>query len=129
MRYLLDADWVIRFLQGRRDAGELIGTLADEGLGLSIITYGEIWEGLLSTQAEQRVDDFNEFVACVDLVTLDVDAARHYGRVRSRLRSEGLLIPDNDLWLAATAVRHDLTLISFDQHFTRVPGLKVYHHP
>ncbi len=39
MNYLLDADWVISFFNGRANAVALVGKLADEGIALSIIIY------------------------------------------------------------------------------------------
>ena len=49
MTYLLDADWIISFLNGRANAIKLIGDLADQGLAMSIITWGEICEGVLAS--------------------------------------------------------------------------------
>ncbi len=123
--YLLDADWVISFLNGRANAVELLARLADDGVALSIITWGEIYEGLLGVpDAMGRISQLEAFTAALDLVTLDLEIARSYGQLRSTLRAQGSLIPDNDLWVAATALAHDLTLVSRDRHFARVPGLK-----
>ncbi|MEA2511263.1 MAG: hypothetical protein QOJ59_750, partial [Thermomicrobiales bacterium] len=48
-------------------------------------------------------------------------------RIRSFLRSQGRLIPDIDLQIAATAVSLDLTLVTRNlRHFSRIPGLKIY---
>jgi len=58
---------------------------------------------------------------------IDLITALRYATIRSDLRSKGQLIPDNDLWIAATALAHDLTLATGDRHFERVPGLKLYH--
>ena len=60
----------------------------------------------------------------LDVVGIDLETARTFGEYRARLRQEGNPIPDHDLWIAATAVRHDLTLISRDRHFERIPNLK-----
>jgi len=37
----------------------------------------------------------------------------------------GKPIPTNDLWVAAQALEHGAVLITFDQHFHDVPGLRV----
>jgi predicted nucleic acid-binding protein len=45
---------------------------------------------------------------------------------RAALRQQGLLIPDMDLLIAATALEHDLTLVTRNQrHFVRLPGLQM----
>ncbi len=127
MIYLLDADWIISFLNGRPEAVDTIRQLADEGIVISVITWGEIYEGLLALpDSERRLAQFEDFTASIDLVSPNVVVAREYARTRSHLRSQGLLIPDNDLWIAATALAFDLTLVSRDQHFLRIPGLRLY---
>ena len=124
MIYLLDADWIISFLNGRSEAVEAVSRLADEGIVVSIITWGEIYEGLLAvSEPERRLAQFEEFTLNLDLIAPDIVVARHYAQTRAQLRSQGLLIPDNDLWIAATALAFDLTLVSRDDHFTRIPGL------
>lgn len=125
MKYLLDADWVISFLNGKREAVELVAKLAEEGIALSVIGCGEIYEGLL-TRSEHDLAQFNALVTKIDVLAPDVDVARHYAQIRSQLRAEGRLIPDNDLWIAATALAHKLAIVSRDEHFSRIPNLKVY---
>ena len=70
MRYLLDTDWVVSFLNGRRAAVELGATLATHGIALSIITLGEIYEGLpRSSDYERRRAQVEAFVANLDLIS------------------------------------------------------------
>lgn len=127
MIYLIDADWLISFLNGRPEAVQTLSQLADEGIVVSIITWGEIYEGLLTLpDSDRRLAEFEEFTVNIDLIAPDVGVARQYAQIRSRLRSEGLLIPDNDLWIAATALAFDLTIVSRDQHFVRIPDLRRY---
>lgn len=127
MSYLLDADWIISFLNGQRRANELINQLAQAGLFVSVVAYGEVYEGLLARpEFDKHFEALSQFVAMVDLLTLDVRTAQTYGTLRAFLRAQGLLIPDNDLWIAATALTHELTVVSRDQHFSRIPDLKTY---
>jgi tRNA(fMet)-specific endonuclease VapC len=124
--YLLDADWIISFLYGRAEAVDLVSSLADEGIAVSIIAYGEICEGLLGgpSPAERRVQ-LEAFLSTVEMLSLDVDVANQFAEIRIDLRSRGMLIPDNDTWIAATARAHDLTLVSRDAHFRRIPNLRI----
>ena len=48
-----------------------------------------------------------------------------YGRLKASLEAQGLNLNDNDLWIAATALTLNFTLISRDKIFTRIPGLMV----
>jgi tRNA(fMet)-specific endonuclease VapC len=51
--------------------------------------------------------------------------SRIYGTLKARFRARGRPIPDNDIWIAATAIRHNLTLITRDVHFADVEDLSV----
>ncbi len=127
MIYLLDADWIISFLNGRPNAVHTVAELAEEGIVISVITWGEIYEGLLGLpDSDRRLAEFEEFTYNIDIISPDVVVARQYAHTRSQLRAQGLLIPDNDLWIPATALAFDLTLASRDQHFARVPGLGIH---
>jgi tRNA(fMet)-specific endonuclease VapC len=59
------------------------------------------------------------------VLVCDVETARHYGRVRNELRRKGRPIPENDIWIAATARQHDLILVTRDPHFDEVEGLPI----
>ena len=55
----------------------------------------------------------------------DAATARVYGYARDTLRRKGRPIPDNDVWIAAVALQHDLVSASRDSHFERVEGLRL----
>jgi len=47
VRYLVDSDWAEDYLAGKSAAVQLLDPLAEEGLAISIATYGEVYEGIL----------------------------------------------------------------------------------
>jgi tRNA(fMet)-specific endonuclease VapC len=50
-----------------------------------------------------------------------------FAQTRTLLRSQGMLIPDMDILIAATALAHNLTLLTRNvRHFQRIPGLARY---
>ena len=52
---------------------------------------------------------------------------RRFARLRGELRQRGLLIPDPDILIAATALTHNLTLVTRNRrHFERIPDLPLY---
>ena len=127
MIYLLDTECVISYLGNRRDAVALIERLSRENTALSVVTIGEVYEGFERLSVpDQRQSVFEEMFPTMLLLAVNMRAARDYAKLRAQLRSTGNLIPDNDLWIAATAVAHDLVLVSRDAHFVRVPGLRVH---
>ena len=58
---------------------------------------------------------------------LDVDelTARKWATMKAKLAAAGTPIPENDIWIAAAAARHGLTLVTHDTHFRRVAGLSL----
>ncbi len=123
--FLVDTDWMADFLNGRSEAVQLLAPLMDQGVAISIITYAELYEGISNLPDDDgRRNDLEALSAGTDVLGIDHEVARVFGRLRSELRRGGQLIPDMDSLIAATALRHDLTLISRDRHFERVPNLK-----
>jgi tRNA(fMet)-specific endonuclease VapC len=51
------------------------------------------------------------------------ETAEQYARLFVQLKRAGTPVPDNDLWIAALALEHDLTLVTRDQHFQYIPQL------
>ncbi|MBI4876058.1 MAG: type II toxin-antitoxin system VapC family toxin [Acidobacteria bacterium] len=64
------------------------------------------------------------FLRTVVLLLPDEGTAEHYGDLKAELARVGKPIPDNDLWIAATARQYDLPLATRDAHFAQVPRLK-----
>ena len=52
------------------------------------------------------------------------ETSRRYGEVKDGSRRKGLPIPENDIWISATAFQHDLVLFTRDSHFDHVEGLR-----
>lgn len=128
MQYLVDSDWAIDYLQRRRRAARLLDALFPYGIGLSIISLGEIYDGLLGSpnreQAEQELQNFLESIQ--DVVPLDDQTCRIFAAERRRLRESGQRIEDPDIYIGATAIRHNLTLLTNNRrHFERMRGLDI----
>jgi tRNA(fMet)-specific endonuclease VapC len=111
---------------GRTIAVELFRSTLRDQVAVSAVSCGEILEGMQGEDGRRRSRQFSAFLSEVHVLPVDQQTAEIYARERARLRSSGMLIPDNDLWIAATAIQHDLTLVSSDQHFTRIPNLQLH---
>lgn len=59
-------------------------------------------------------------------LSCDADTAARYGDLKATLRANGTPIPENDFWIAALAMQHDLTLASRDEHFDLVPAARTF---
>ena len=127
MRYLIDTDWVIHYLNDVGPVIDRVIPLTRHELGLSIVSLAELHEGLVRSRDRQADEHrLNDFLLGVTVVDLDEDVCRIFGRERARLRAEGNLIGDLDLLIGATAARHGLTLLTNNRrHFERIDGLPI----
>ena len=127
MRYLVDTDWAIDHLHRVSRVVLRLEELASEGLGLSIISLAELYDGVLGSSDPQRDEQFlRTFLSAVEVVHLDESICRIFAEERGRLRAAGTLISDFDLLIGATAIRHNLTLLTNNRrHFERMPDLNI----
>ena len=127
MRYLIDTDWAIDHLHHVSRVVRRLEELAQYGLALSIISVAELYEGILGS-ADPRRDEqtLASFLSSVEVLTLDESICRIFAQERARLRASGALISDLDLLIGATAIRHNLTLLTNNRrHFDRLPNLNI----
>jgi tRNA(fMet)-specific endonuclease VapC len=73
----------------------------------------------------KTLKQLHEFLRICAVLPPDELTARHYGHIKADLEQVGSRIPENDLWIAAIAREHQLPLVTRDQHFSRITGLKI----
>ncbi len=128
MTILVDTDWIINGLGGRDDATRRLVDLGPQGLAVSAVTIGELFEGAYRRpNSETVMASYRTILEGYRVLPVTEEIAVLFARVRSELRAQGNLIPDLDLLIAATAIAHDLTLLTRNRrYFERVPGLALY---
>jgi tRNA(fMet)-specific endonuclease VapC len=90
------------------------------------IVIGELYYGAEnSTQVAENIARVDQFESAMTILDCDGSVAREYGRLKHQLKRMGTPIPENDIWIAAMALRHGLTLASRDAHFSGIPALNV----
>jgi len=120
--FALDTNIVSAHLRGDAAVGSQIQ--ANPRLYLPVSVLGELYYGAYHTEhRDKQLARVRAFLPLVQIVHHDEEIAERYGKVKSRLAELGSLIPENDLWIAATCLVHDLTLASRDSHFKAVEGL------
>lgn len=127
MEYLVDTDWVIDYLHQADRTVRRIEELLAAGIGLSIVSLAELYEGLVgSNDRENDEEALRLFLEAVEVVPLDDGACRVFGDERARLRSQGNIIGDMDILIGATAISNNLTLLTNNgNHFRRLENLTV----
>jgi tRNA(fMet)-specific endonuclease VapC len=122
--YLLDTSVLVHLLQGDPLIQQRFSTV---GIAyVSSIALGELFYGAnLSNQTAQGIADIHTLAQTLTIFVPDMATAELYGTIKQRLRAAGQMIPENDIWIAATAIQHQLAIATRDAHFSRVAGLQV----
>jgi predicted nucleic acid-binding protein len=95
------------------------------GLHISTITLGELLTWALRANAPpRRLQDVQDLLKLVLVLDITVDVARKFGELRAALLDAGTPAPELDLLNAATALVHNLTLVTHNtQDYANIPGL------
>jgi tRNA(fMet)-specific endonuclease VapC len=128
MPYLIDSDWAINALRGRDPAAAMLRRIASQRPFVSLVTVAELYDAAFnSPHSAADLANSRQFLGGPRTNGLSDPIAERFAETRAFLRRRGMLIPDLDLLIAATALHHDLTLLTFNvAHFRRVPELRVY---
>lgn len=78
-----------------------------------------------SNKKELNKKLFAEFCSNYRFIWNDISVAEIYGKVKNQLKSKGINIPENDIWIAATAISKDYELITGDKHFESIEELRL----
>lgn len=128
VRFLLDSDTCIHLLNRRReDVHQRYRALDASAVGISAVTVGELRYGAWkSARVADNIRLLEDFVTPLAVIPFDDVCTDAYGRVRAHLARAGTPIGANDTLIAATAIVHDLTLVTANiREFARVPGLRL----
>lgn len=123
-RYLLDTNIAIAIVEKEIDFRDR----PDAQGFLSSTVLGELFFGVeKSSRVEENLERLQQLRSTFPVFLCDEETARHYGFIKNLLRKKGRPIPDNDIWIAASARQHRLTLVTRDGHFDEVDDLPVEH--
>ncbi len=125
---LLDTNAISDLMRGHALILARIGQHTDP-ITTSVVVAGEIRYGLTRLPIGNKRTDLEtralRVLANVRIEPITEPIADTYGRLRGLLDAQGLSLDDNDLWIAASALRLGSLLVTRDQIFTRIPGLRV----
>jgi tRNA(fMet)-specific endonuclease VapC len=128
--YLLDSNICIDLLRPKpryASLTETVARIAPEGLAISVITYGEVYDGILhSRQPTQNAHRWTEFLRGFDVINVTTPIAELWADMRGSLRARGMTTSDNDLIIGATAMHFNMAVMTFNvKDFSRIEGLRL----
>ncbi len=93
---------------------------------ISVTVAGELHYGVTRAQRQEHQRAIvASLLANSRVLVLDEETAEQYAVLKRALEVQGTLIPENDMWIAASALQHGLPLATRDAHFNHVAGLTV----
>ena len=96
---------------------------------ISVITLGELFRGFKEGSKESTntillerfLDDSK-----IRIIEIKKNTAKVYGDLSSIIRKKGTPLPSNDVWIASQVIATNSLLITYDKHFLKIPGLKIW---
>lgn len=126
MSFLIDTDVLSAHLRGDRAVGTKVVQYAGRLL-LSTVTVAEAKSWLYRTTTPKRfLEAYLLMESDCEVLSVDADVAETAGKIAADVKDVGFTIGTPDLLIAATAIVHDLTLVTHNlRDFTRVNGLRL----
>jgi predicted nucleic acid-binding protein len=123
---LLDTNAYSALKKGNSDAVAIVNDA--ESVAISVVVLGELLAGFrVGSRQKSNSQELQELLALPGVFVLPIESttADHYASIYEELRRAGRPILTNDLWIAATAIQHGLTLFTYDDHFSDVPQFQL----
>jgi len=126
MDYLLDTNICIHFFKGQFEIKEKIEQIGYERFAISEITLAELIYGAEKSQKRDKnievVDSFSEKITIIPIF----QSINTYAKEKARLRRLGTIISDLDLFIGATAIFSNMTLVTRNvREFERMENIKI----
>ena len=117
----LDTSAYSAFMRGHDDIRTILQEA--EEITLTPVVLGELHAGFARGRHRRKNErELRLFLSSprVHVVNIDDETAERYAVILNGLRTAGTPIPTNDIWIAASAMQHGVTIVTTDEHFERV---------
>jgi predicted nucleic acid-binding protein len=130
MAYLFDTDAISEVLRPRPLPAyvDWLSGVPREEQFTSAVVIGELYKGAYRSKAQSHhlTNIERRILPAITALPYDIATAKEFGEIRARLEKEDSILPDADLQIAATAIYHNLELVSGNlRHFSRISNLKI----
>lgn len=96
---------------------------------LSVFVIGELLSGFKGGSKEQENKNLlNRFLEKppVEIINATTETSEFFAHIKNQLKKKGTPIPINDVWIAAHVFESGSTLVTYDKHFRKIPGIKLW---
>lgn len=124
---LVDTDVASFLFKSDSRAEEYLDILQGNELALSFMTVAELFQwAAMRRWGDARIARLETALEKYLVLPVDAELCRRWGQLRSQMKAKGIAISVQDAWIAATALRYDLALVSHNgKDFRHVAGLEL----
>ena len=120
---ILDTNTLSAFIDGDPAVGARLS--GETFVAIPVIVLGEFRYGIAGSRHRDRYERWlTDHLSSFEILGVTEPTTLTYARVRTSLKKRGRPIPANDAWIAALALQHRLPVMSRDEHFDEVPGVR-----
>ena len=126
-KIVIDTNAYSRLMVGDTDVFEALASA--DTVYMSVFVLGELFAGFRGgVREEENRNILKQFLEkpTVKIMMASPETADIFGWLKHQLKLAGTPIPINDVWIAAHAIETGSMLITFDSHFDRIPGLRLW---
>ncbi len=126
-KIILDTNAYSKLLTGNADVLSVIASA--EIVFMSIFVLGELYAGFSGgSRNRKNRETLNRFLSkpTVKILNASSETADVFGTILNTLKKAGTPLPVNDVWISSHAVETGAVIITFDHHFLKIPGLRLW---
>ena len=122
---MVDTSAWVDFFRGTSKTADAVSKLIEKGQATicGVISY-ELIQG---AKSDDEAFNLSAVLSALNYIELTSDLWIRAGNISSGLRRKGITLPMSDLLIGAIALEHGLEVLTTDEHFASIPGLKQYH--
>lgn len=121
---ILDTNVIIRVIKGDVNVADALHKIQD--IYIPVIVLGELIFGAEKSRLKQsNKEKYVNFCLSYPLLDVTGKVAEEYGKLKNALQSTGIIMPENDMWIAATALANGFQVVTQDKHFESIKALTV----
>lgn len=121
---IADTSVLIDFLKGKEPNAAAVAALIGEK---RILTTGVIMAELLQGTRNAREEAFvTELIEALPTIEITAAIWVKAGKLSCSLRRKGITLPLSDVAIGAAAMEHNVSVFTLDDHFKRIPGVRIH---
>lgn len=121
---IVDTSVLISFFRGEEKIADKVSSLLQNNRVVTTgIIIAELLQGMKDMKEESNISDI---LAETSPLEITIDLWIKAGKLALSLRKKGINLPLTDVAIAALAIEQNLSIFTLDEHFKKIPGVRVY---